>query len=601
MERTWQSAGAACRAAAAAWLAALVLAACGGGGGSAGTEGFSVQLNAPSATLQPRQLSLDFSASGPASAAIAVYRVQWRADAQADYAALGADLVASATTALVELPGLTGLQWVQASVRMQACDAAGACVVSNEQPLAAVLGAAVGYFKAGNTGAEDVFGSRVVLSADGSTLAVAAWEEDSGADGVDADGSDDSAPESGAVYVFARGASGWALQAYLKASNSDANDQFGFALALSADGSTLAIGADGEGSNATGLDGNQADNSALASGAVYLFARQGGTWSQSDYVKASDAAAGDRFGRSVALSADGRRLAVGALNQGNGGAAYVFERNATGWVQTDVLKASNEDLNDWFGHALALSADGATLAVAAREEASGASGLNGDQADDSTVAAGAVYVFSRSDMGVWTQEAYVKASNPGSLDRFGHALAISADGATLAVGAFGEDSAAAGIDGDQASEAANSSGAAYVFVRDAAAWVQQAYLKASNTGASDSFGLALALSADGRALAVGAYNESGNARTVNGAQDNDLSSESGAVYLFKRDGSLWAQRAYVKAPDNRERVHFGQSVALSADGSTLLVGAPGEDSGATGLGGDRDSVAAPGSGAVYLF
>jgi len=601
MERTWQSEGAACRAAAAAWLAALVLAACGGGGGSAGTEGFSVQLNAPSATLQPRQLSLDFSASGPASAAIAVYRVQWRADAQADYAALGADLVASATTALVELPGLTGLQWVQASVRMQACDAAGACVVSNEQPLAAVLGAAVGYFKAGNTGAEDVFGSRVVLSADGSTLAVAAWEEDSGADGVDADGSDDSAPESGAVYVFARGASGWALQAYLKASNSDANDQFGFALALSADGSTLAIGADGEGSNATGLDGNQADNSALASGAVYLFARQGGTWSQSDYVKASDAAAGDRFGRSVALSADGRRLAVGALNQGNGGAAYVFERNATGWVQTAVLKASNEDLNDWFGHALALSADGATLAVAAREEASGASGLNGDQADDTTVAAGAVYVFSRSDMGVWTQEAYVKASNPGSHDRFGHALAISADGATLAVGAFGEDSAAAGIDGDQASDAANSSGAAYVFVRDGTAWAQQAYLKASNTGASDSFGLALALSADGRALAVGAYNESGNARTVNGAQDNDLSSESGAVYLFERDGSLWAQRAYVKAPDNRERDRFGQSVALSADGSTLLVGAPSEASAATGIAGDRDSVAAPGSGAVYLF
>ena len=601
MERISQSPGAACRAAAAAWLAALVLAACGGGGTADGALGFSVQLNAPSATPQPRQLSLDFSASGPASAAIAVYRVQWRADAQTDYAPLGEDLAASATTALVELPGLTGLQWVQASVRMQACDAAGACVVSNEQPLAAVLCAAVGYFKAGNAGGEDVFGSRVMLSSDGSTMAVSAWHEDSGADGVNADGADDSAPESGAVYVFARGASGWALQAYLKASNSDANDQFGFALALSADGSTLAIGADGEGSVATGLGGNEADNSAPASGAVYLFARQGGAWSQSDYVKASNTVAGDRFGRSLALSADGRRLAVGALNQGNGGAAYVFERNATGWVQTALLKASNEDVNDWFGHALALSADGATLAVAAREEASAASGVNGDQSDDSTAAAGAVYVFARSDMGVWSQEAYVKASNPGSLDRFGHALAISADGATLAVGAFGEDSAAAGIDGDQASEAANSSGAAYVFVRDAAAWVQQAYLKASNTGASDSFGLALALSADGRALAVGAYNESGNARTVNGAQDNDQASESGAVYLFTRDGSSWAQRAYVKAPDNRARDHFGQSVSLSADGSTLLVGAPDEDSDATGIAGNRDSVAAPESGAVYLF
>ena len=459
----------------------------------------------------------------------------------------------------------------------------------------------VGYFKASNTGADDEFGSRVVMSADGSTMAVSAWRESSGADGVNGDGADNSAAESGAVYVFARGASGWEQQAYLKASNSEANDQFGISLTLSANGDTLAIGADGESSNATGVGGNQADNTAANSGAVYVFSRQGGVWSQSAYVKASNTGPSDRFGRSVSLAGDGQRLAVGALSQGNGGGAYVFERIATGWVQRALLKASNEGVNDWFGYALALAADGNTLAVTAREEASSASGVNGDQADNSAPGSGAVYVFTRSNLGVWSQQAYVKASNPNGNDRFGHSLALSADGNTMAAGAFGESSAATDVGGDQANNAASSSGAAYVFVRDGTAWAQQAYLKASNTGSSDSFGLALALSADGHSLAVGAYNESSNASTINGAQDNDLSDESGAVYRFSRSGTLWTQRDYVKAPDNRARDKFGASVALSADASTLVVGAPEEDSAATGVGGDRDAAAASNSGSVYMF
>jgi trimeric autotransporter adhesin len=581
---------------------AFWLTACGGGGGDGG-ESFAVSLATPAATPQPRQLSLGFAASGTASASITVYRVQWRPDAQTAYAQIGADLGASATTSVVELPSLMALDWAQASVRVQACDAANTCVTSNEQPLLAVLPAMVGYFKASNTGAEDIFGRRVVLSADGQTMAVAASDEGSASDGVDGNQGDNSAPFSGAVYVFARGASGWVQQAYLKASNSESEDAFGRSVAISADGSVIAVGASGEDSSATGVGGDEGNNAASNSGAVYLFSRAGGAWSQSAYIKASNTGASDAFGWSVALSGQGDRLAVGALEEGNSGAAYVFERNATGWVQTALLKASNAQLSDWFGFSLVLSANGSTLAVAAREEDSGASGVGGDGSDNSVSAAGAVYVFERTLLGdAWLPQGYLKASNPDINDRFGHALALSADGDTLAVGAIGEDSAASGVGGDQADGSASSSGAVYTFARNSAnVWTQRAYVKASNTGASDSFGVALALSADGRTLAVGAHEENSGARGIGGAQDNELASGSGAVYLFASDGTNWTQRHYVKAPDGRAHDNFGLSLALSADGSTLAVGAIGEDSAATGIGGDRESTAALGSGSVYLY
>jgi hypothetical protein len=116
------------------------------------------------------------------------------------------------------------------------------------------------------------------------------WE-DSNATGINGNQADDSAPDSGAVYVFTRSGGVWSQQAYVKASNTGPGDSFGFSLALSADGNTLAVGAYLENSNATGIGGNQADNSALDSGAVYVFTRSGGVWSQQAYIKASNTAA----------------------------------------------------------------------------------------------------------------------------------------------------------------------------------------------------------------------------------------------------------------------------------------------------------------------
>jgi hypothetical protein len=140
----------------------------------------------------------------------------------------------------------------------------------------------------------------------------------------------------------------------------------------------------------------------------------------------------------------------------------------------------------------------------------------------------------------------------------------------------------------------------YVFSRSGSTWSQQAYVKASNTGADDSFGYSVALSADGNTLAVGATGEDSNAIGIGGDQTNNSAGQSGAVYVFSRSGSTWSQQAYVKASNTGADDGFGYSVALSADGNTLAVGATGEESNATGIGGDQTNNSAS-AGAVYLY
>ena len=305
------------------------------------------------------------------------------------------------------------------------------------------------YLKASNAEAGDGFGGSVALTGD--TLAVGATGEAS----ADGNQTDNSAPDSGAVYVFTRTGSNWSQQAYIKASNTEVGDWFGYSLALA--GNTLAVGAPGE---------------ANASGAVYVFTRTGSVWSQQAYVKASNTEANDGFGESVSLASD--TLAVGATGEASAatgvdgdetdnsavesGAVYVFTRTGSNWSQQAYVKASNAEVGDLFGSSLALAGD--TLAVGALFEASAATGVDGDEMDNSAVESGAVYVFTRRGS-VWSQQAYVKASNTEIGDLFGSSLALAGD--TLAVGAFFEASAATGVNGNQGDNSAPDSGAGYVF------------------------------------------------------------------------------------------------------------------------------------------
>jgi hypothetical protein len=161
--------------------------------------------------------------------------------------------------------------------------------------------------------------------------------------------------------------------------------------------------------------------------------------------------------------------------------------------------------------------------------------------------------------GVWTQQAYLKASNPEEDDEFGEFVAVSGD--TVVVGAIGESSSATGVNGNQSEDTASSSGAAYVFVRRGTNWSQQAYLKASNTGSADSFGRSLAVSGD--TVVVGANHEDSNAIGVNGNQSDNSASGSGAAYIFVRAGTNWSQQAYLKASNTGPNDYFGWSVAVS--------------------------------------
>jgi hypothetical protein len=458
------------------------------------------------------------------------------------------------------------------------------------------------YVKASNAGAGDRFGWQVAIWGD--TMAVSAYREDSSSNGVDGDQGNNNLPNSGAVYVFRRSGATWTHEAYLKASNPGDSDEFGIALALHGD--TLAVGAWGERSASTGVDGNPGDDSAPDAGAVYVFRRTGTTWAQEAYIKASNTGAGDEFGASLAVWED--TLAVGAPEEDssatgvdgsqadngalNSGAVYVFRRTGTDWEQEAYIKASNTEADDEFGVAVALYED--TLAVGAYLEDSIATGVGGDEGDRSAIDSGAVYVFRRSGS-AWSQQAYVKASNTGGGDYFGMRVALWND--TLAVGAPLEDSNATGVDGDQGNDSAGDSGAVYVFRYDGSAWAQQGYLKASNTGPNDQFGFWVALVGD--MLVAGAHFEDSRGTDQGGSPDENGASDSGAAYLFQRGAGVWTHRAFAKPAFTDPGDRFGVSVAISAD--RLVTGAPFEDGASQGVDGNPDDNSASDSGAVYAF
>jgi hypothetical protein len=344
--------------------------------------------------------------------------------------------------------------------------------------------------KASNTNPWMQFGSSVALSRSGNTLAVGAIRDDSGSTGTNGNPFDGSAIDSGAVFVYTRSGSTWSQQAYIKASNTGAGDEFGFRLALgdsSGDGNLLAVSANFEDSSASGVGGNGADNSMSSSGAVYTYTRSGTTWSTQSYIKASNPGANDEFGRYLAISADGSTLAVGADYEdssatgiyltaatwatpganntaSDAGAAYVFGRSGSTWTQQAYVKALNTEANDQFGWSVTLSGDGNTLAVGAVSEDSNAQTFNQTApalADNSFERNGAVYRYKRAaGTATWTHHQYMKSS----LGDWGDAFAnpkLTESGSRMAVGAPGEESAAKYMYGVQNNDTVSNAGAAF--------------------------------------------------------------------------------------------------------------------------------------------
>jgi hypothetical protein len=146
-----------------------------------------------------------------------------------------------------------------------------------------------------------------------------------------------------------------------------------------------------------------------------------------------------------------------------------------------------------------------------------------------------------------------------------------------------------------------SAGAVYIYARTGNTWTFQSYIKPTGIRANDVFGARLALSADGNVLAAGAPQQTGGGRGVNPSETDFSAPESGAVYVFVRAGGQWSQSAYVKAPNADDYDLFGTGVAVSGDGRTVAVGAMGEDSAATGVGGNQADNSLRDSGAVYVY
>jgi len=409
------------------------------------------------------------------------------------------------------------------------------------------------YLKAPNAEAGDWFGSAIAISQD--TIVASAYYEDSNQTTINngtTASANNSATDAGAAYVFVRNGTTWTQQAYLKAANPDNLDLFGISSAISGD--TIVIGAQDEDSNQTTITNGttaSSNNSATDSGAVYVFVRNGTTWSQQAYLKASNAEAGDQFGRWVDISGD--TIVVGAWKEdsnqttiSNGttassnnsatdsGAAYVFVRSGSNWTQQAYLKASNAEAGDDFGFQVSISGD--TIVVGAHLEDSNQTTItNGTTAssNNSATDSGAAYVFVRSGSN-WIQQAYLKASNAEMLDGFGGSII---DGNTIVIGATGEDSNQTTITNGTTATIDNSksnSGAVYVFSRSGSIWTQQAYLKALNADAEDQFGRPVI---SGNTIAVATFREDSAQTTItNGttASSDNSATDSGAVYVFVR-------------------------------------------------------------------
>jgi hypothetical protein len=294
------------------------------------------------------------------------------------------------------------------------------------------------------------------VSMDGTTLAVGAIGESTSETG------------SGAVYIYTGITDSWTLKNTLKAAYPGSGDQFGSNISLS--GEWLLIGAPYEDSAATAIDGDQTDNSAENAGAAYIFSIEGKTnWEQVNYLKASNAQAGDNFGSSVATHnyifivgapyEDSTATGVDGDQTNNSasdaGAAYIFIPDWGTWKQSAYLKSSNTEADDNYGSAVAVYNN--TVVVGAPWEASNASGINGDETNNDESGAGAAYLYTNIGTG-WQQKAYIKASNPTNFDNVGKSLAMAGD--SLIIGSPWEDGNGTG---GQTDNSVNGAGASYIF------------------------------------------------------------------------------------------------------------------------------------------
>ena len=393
----------------------------------------------------------------------------------------------------------------------------------------------------------DQLGYSVAISGDGNTLVVGApW-------------GDGDIANQGAAYVFTKPGGGWGTTSTYIAKltvstlyGGHAYDKFGSSVAISADGNTIVVGA---------WYASRFTPPTTHEGRAFVYIKPGGGWSTTTVYSAALAqtnySGNDLFGWSVAISANGDTVVVGAPHRTGGasqqGAAYLFYKPGGGWTnsvfQHDMLTASDGAANDYFGYSVSITAYGGAFIVGANGDDIG---VNTDQ--------GSAYVFAYSPP-FWAQSAKLTAFDGAANDWFGASASISGDGSVVVVGANGHDFLLS-----------PNNGAAYVFVEPFLGWAdatETAELGATGGGAhDDEFGYSAAISADGNAILVGAFG-------VNGYLN------PGAAYLFVKPGAGWGgvltPPTKLTASDGAAGDGFGNSVSIGSAGNALAIGAYSDD------------------------
>ena len=286
-----------------------------------------------------------------------------------------------------------------------------------------------------------------------------------------------------------------------------ASDFFGWSVAISGD--TAVVGAREDSGKGDHLNGS-----------VYVYVRAGTTWTLQQRLAASNGAASDRFGHSVAIS--GNTVIVGTLNGFDTGKAYIFVRNGTTWTQQQQLAPSDPVVGSRFGISVSLSGETAIV---------GAQGF-------------AAYVFTRSN-GTWTQQAKLSPPVPAAPGYFGWSVGLSKNTAVV---------------GDLADQG---KGSATVFVRQGTSWTQQKRIFASDATPGDRFGYSVGIDAD--SIVVGSNNSD-----VQNYPFRQFAS------VFVRGAGSWPKQATLSPTVLKANDGFGQTVAISGD--TVVVGARGSSS-----------------------
>jgi len=382
------------------------------------------------------------------------------------------------------------------------------------------------------------FGKTVSIS--GNIAIVGSYHDSEDETGVD------SLYYAGSAYFFERDEHGnWHEIQKIVASDRSVYDLFGLFVSIS--GNYAIVGVPWSDLDATGK------NLLNSAGSAYIFERNGsGTWNEVQKIVASDRAANDFFGGSVAVS--GSYAIIGANYEdedasGNGtlinaGSAYIFEREDNGnWNQVQKIIAADRHNEDEFGMSVGISGDYAIVGAYYEDE---------DASDINTIeCAGSAYIFERNGSGIWNEVQKIVASDRSMYDLFGNSVDIS--GEYIIVGAMSEE------EDDEGDDTRVSAGSAYIFEPNGTGtWQEVQKIVASDRAEYDLFGIDVAISGD--IAIVGAYNED-----ENDAGENRLQN-AGSAYIFRRDKErTWSQSQKIVASDREVDYFFGVSVDISCN------------------------------------